>query len=42
MVGDEYCETFNVRCPGELLNGEIFYRLREAQCGLSNGALNTT
>lgn len=26
-----YCETFNGRLRDELLNGEIFYSLREAQ-----------
>ena len=26
-----YCESFNARFRDELLNGEIFYRLREAQ-----------
>jgi len=26
-----YCESFNGRMRGELLNGEIFYSLREAQ-----------
>ena len=26
-----YCESFNTRLRDELLNGEIFYTLREAQ-----------
>ncbi|WP_371171729.1 integrase core domain-containing protein, partial [Aliiroseovarius sp. 2305UL8-7] len=26
-----YCESFNARFRDELLNGEIFYSLREAQ-----------
>jgi putative transposase len=28
-----YCESFNARLRDELLNGEIFYSLREAQIG---------
>ena len=28
---DGYCESFNARFRDELLNGEIFYLLREAQ-----------
>lgn len=28
---DGYCESFNARFRDELLNGEIFYSLREAQ-----------
>ena len=26
-----YCESFNARFPDELLNGEIFYTLKEAK-----------
>ncbi len=26
-----YCESFNARCRGEFLNGEVFYTLKEAQ-----------
>ncbi len=29
--GDGYCESFNGRFRDELLNGEIFYSLKEAQ-----------
>ncbi|WP_299926744.1 transposase, partial [uncultured Pelagimonas sp.] len=29
--GTSYCESFNERMRDELLNGEIFYSLREAQ-----------
>jgi len=28
--------SFNARLPDELLDGEIFYTLREAQIGASN------
>jgi len=28
---NEYCESFNARFRDELLNGELFYTLREAQ-----------
>jgi transposase InsO family protein len=28
---NRYCEGFNARCRDELLNGELFYGLREAQ-----------
>jgi len=30
-VGEWYCESFNGKLRDELLNGEIFYTLREAQ-----------
>ena len=30
-MGNGYCESFNARFRDELLNGEIFYSLREAQ-----------
>ncbi len=29
-----YCESFNARLRGELLNGEIFYSLKEAQTNI--------
>ena len=29
--GNGYCGSFNARFRDELLNGEVFYRLREAQ-----------
>lgn len=28
---NDYCESFNARLRDELLNGEVFYCLREAQ-----------
>ena len=28
---NDYCESFNARLRGELLNGEIFYSLAEAK-----------
>ena len=31
MPGNGYVESFNARLRDELLNGEIFYSLREAQ-----------
>ena len=34
-----YCESFNARFRDELLNGEIFYSLREAQI-LGSGPIN--
>ncbi len=37
-----YCESFNARFRDELLNGEIFYGLREAQILIKNGATTTT
>ena len=30
-MGNGYCESFNGKFRDELLNGEIFYTLREAQ-----------
>ena len=32
-----YCESFNARLRDELLNGEIFYSLREAQIIIIEG-----
>ena len=37
-----YCESFNGKLRDELLNGEIFYSLKEAQSSSSNGASTTT
>ena len=28
---NSYCESFNARFPDEMLNGEVFHTLREAQ-----------
>jgi putative transposase len=36
-----YCESFNGKLRDELLNGEIFYSLKEAQ-SLRHGAFTTT
>jgi len=36
-----YCETLNARFRNELLNGEIFYSLREANSCSSGGAATT-
>jgi hypothetical protein len=30
-LGERYCESFNSKLRDELLNGEIFYSLREAK-----------
>jgi len=35
-LGDGYCESFNGKLRDELLNGEIFYTLREAQVVLEH------
>ena len=35
-----YCESFNARLRDELLNGEIFYTLREAQIIIDNGRIH--
>ena len=37
-----YCESFNARLRDELLNGEVFYSLREAQTLSKNGGSTTT
>ena len=37
-----YCESFNGRMRDELLNGEVFYSLREAQILKKNGGSTTT
>ncbi len=37
-----YCESFNARFRHELLNGEVFYTLREAQILIEKGAATTT
>ena len=37
-----YCESFNARFRDELLNGEIFYSLNEAQIIIENGGGITT
>ena len=37
-----YCESFNGKLRDELLNGEIFYSLKEAQILTSDGGWNTT
>ena len=36
------CESFNGRFRDELLNGEVFYTLREAQIIIENGESTTT
>ncbi len=35
--GNGYCESFNSKLRDELLNGEIFYTLKEAQIVIENG-----
>ena len=30
-MGNRYCESFNARFRDEMLNGEVFYSLKEAQ-----------
>lgn len=37
-----YCESFNARLREELLNGEVFYSLRDAQILIENGGNTTT
>ena len=37
-----YCESFNARLRDELLDGEIFYTLKEAQVIIENGGNTTT
>ena len=37
-----YCESFNARFRDELLNGELFYSLKEAQILIENGVFTTT
>ena len=36
-----YCESFNARFRDELLNGEVFYSLREARFSSRNGVATT-
>jgi transposase InsO family protein len=35
-MGERYCESFNGKLRDELLNGEIFYTLKEAQIVIEN------
>ena len=42
MPGKGYVESFNARLRDELLNGEIFYSLREAQVAIESGGGITT
>ena len=35
-MGERYCESFNGKLRDELLNGEIFYTLKEAQILIEN------
>ena len=37
-----YCESFNSKLRDELLNGEIFYTLKEAQIVIEDGGSTTT
>jgi len=37
-----YCESFNARFRDELLNGELFYTLKEAEIVIENDAATTT
>lgn len=42
VFADGYCESFNGRTRDRLLNGELFYRLKEPRSPSNAGRLTTT